>query len=144
MKKAPKKSYFRSFSLFLSLCCVVLFSLAANVDDTANLVWGKLTASSKTLSLVKTADFQENIALPLTFQINGKAVEEVSAHINIFPMTAGSDPVQIDLDKGVLNEEARTILKENSKWGTKIFIENPTFLQKGKVKTMPTIGLKLN
>jgi hypothetical protein len=144
MKKTPKKSYFRPFALALSLFCVVFFSLAANVDDAAKLVWGKLMANSKKLTLVKTADFQENIALPLAFELNGKAVTEVSAHINIFPMTADTDPVQIDLEKGILNEEARKILKENCKWGTKIFIENPTYLQKGKIKTMPTIGLKLN
>jgi hypothetical protein len=142
--ETPKKSYFRAFSLVFSLLCVMFFSLAANVDDTAKLVWGKLTASSQKLALVKTTEFQENIALPLAFEINGKAVTEVSAHINIFPMAAETDPVQIDLDKGELNEEARKILLDNCKWGTKIFIENPTYLQKGKIKTMPTIGLKLN
>jgi hypothetical protein len=144
MKKTPKKSYFRAASLALSLLCVLFLCLAANVDDTAKLVWGKLTANNKKLALVKTTDFQENIALPLAFEVNGKVVTEVSAHINIFPMTADTDPVQIDLEKGVLNEEARKILKENCKWGTKIFIENPSYLQKGKIKTMPTIGLKLN
>ena len=138
------RTSFRAACAVLLLASFVSLAATTDNDDTAMLVWGKINASSKGLAIVKTTDFVDNIALPLAFQINSKAAENVSAHINIFPMQAGIDPVQIDLENGTLKPEALAILKENAKWGTKIFIENPQFMQKGKLKTMPTIGIKLN
>lgn len=128
------------FSIF------AFFSLAATQhnDDIATITWGTMSLSSKNITAVKIADFEKNIVLPLFFKLNKKEAIGVSAHISIFPMNAGIDPVQVDLVAGELSAEARTILKENAKWGTKIFIENAEFSLKGKVKIMPTVVIKLN
>jgi hypothetical protein len=136
----------KSFFTLLMLSIFGFFSLAAtqHIDDVAMLAWGEISASSKSITSVKIADFEKNIAAPLIFKFNKKEAAGVSAHISIFPMNAGIDPVQVDLVAGELSPDARTILKENAKWGTKIFIENAEFSLKGKVKIMPTMVIKLN
>jgi hypothetical protein len=136
----------QNFSTLLFGTAFGLLSIAATTDyaDTLTATWGALSISSDKITNVKITDFQENVALPLAFKLKGKEVTGVSAHVNIFPLESGNDPVQIDMIDGAFAEDARTILKNNAKWGTKIFIENPQYIQKGKVKIMPTIGIKLN
>ena len=121
-----------------------LLTIAATYKDVLTATWGSLALSSEKITNVKIADFQQNVMQPLAFKLKNKDVTGVSAHVNIFPLESGNDPVQVDMIDGAFAEDARTILKDNAKWGTKIFIENPQYLLKGKVKTMPTIGIKLN
>jgi hypothetical protein len=136
----------QNFSTLLFGTALGLFSIAATTayKEVLLATWGSQSLSSAKITNVKIADFQQNITLPITFKVKDKEVIGVSAHVNIFPLESGNDPVQIDMIDGAFAEDARTILKSNAKWGTKIFIENPQYIQKGKVKIMPTIGIKLN
>jgi hypothetical protein len=136
----------QNFSTLLFGTAFGLLTIAATAayKDVLMATWGGLSISSEKITNVKIADFQKNIDLPITFKVKEKDVTGVSAHVNIFPLESGNDPVQIDMIDGAFAEDARTILKNNAKWGTKIFIENPQYLLKGKVKIMPTIGIKLN